>query len=90
MDNEQKIMNALYIKGKQNSEGIVYEALLYDLHDILEESQLSEDEVIPSLRKLFSKHYIDWDRQAIKMTEIGLTYCQSFLEFKKGKMGFLQ
>jgi hypothetical protein len=90
MDNEEKIMGALYKRGKRISEGIVYEAITYDLHDILKETQLIEDEAIPSLKTLVTKHYIEWDRRAIKITAIGLLYCQSAFELGKGKMGFLK
>jgi hypothetical protein len=90
MNIEEKVMKALYEMGKSISKGIVYESLTYDLHNVLEKAQLSEDETLPALKILVKKHYIDWDRRAIKITEIGLVYCQSILENKKGKLGFLK
>lgn len=90
MDIEEKIMKALYELGKSISEGIVYEIRTYDLFDVLAKAQLPEDEILPTLNNLVKKHYIEWDRRAITITEIGLVYCQTVLENKKGKLGFLQ
>jgi hypothetical protein len=90
MDIEEKVMKTLYEMGKSISKGIVYEFRTYDLNNVLAKTQLSEDETLPALKILVEKHYIDWDRRAIKMTEIGLVYCQSVLEYKKRGIGFLK
>lgn len=86
---EERIMKAIYEMGKSISKGIVFEVRIYDLNDVLAKAQLSEDESLPALKNLVEKHYIEWDRRAINITEIGLVYCQSVLENKKGKLGFL-
>lgn len=90
MDIEDKVMKALYEMGKSISKGIVYESLTYDLHDVLAKAQLSEDETLPALKNLVEKHYIEWDRRAINITEIGLVFCQMTFENQKGKLGFIQ
>lgn len=81
--NERAVLRALYLRGKKISTPPKYNFMVYSLSEILSEAGVDRDDVISFIEK---SDYFHHDREAIRLSEAGLVYCQ--LEFEKRKLGF--